>query len=162
MSERAGSGDTASGDENEGVDLRRHLSEQCREALEELQDVRPEAELIAVRGDWAWVSIGTVYPAHVNDVFDQEEAHAIIRIPTDFPTGRRPYGIVTIPYVTKHDGQDVNKEMRNHQKAQPVEEAMGVEDTGMWSYKWKDISWNDPADLQKAVEIVRSRFEKED
>jgi len=30
--------------------------------LSELQNERPEAELIAVEGDWAWVSIGTVNP----------------------------------------------------------------------------------------------------
>lgn len=149
---------TESGDPN----LRRDLSEKGREALSELQEVRPEAELIAVKGDWAWVSIGTVHPAHVNDVFDQEKAHAVIRIPTNFPNGRRPYGIVTIPYVTKHGGKDVNQEMRDHQKAKPVEKAMGVNDTGMWSYRWQDISWNEPADLRKAPEVVRSRFEKED
>ena len=39
---------------------------------------------------------------------------------------------------------------------------MGVDDTGMWSYQWEDISWDDPEDLKKALEVVRSRFEKED
>ncbi|MDL0126621.1 hypothetical protein [Halobacterium salinarum] len=143
--------------------LRAELTESCRQAIDALQDeVRPEAELIAVRGDWAWVSIGNVHPAHVNDVFDEEKAHAVIRIPTNFPHGTRPYGIITIPYVTKHDGQDVHQEMRNDQKAEPVEDALGVDDTGMWSYQWRDISWDDPEDLTKALEVVRSRFEKED
>ena len=142
--------------------LEAELSEDCQEAIECLQDERPEAKLVAVRGDWAWVSIGEVYPAHVNDVFDDERAHAIIRIPTDFPNGVRPYGIVTVPYVTKHNGQAVHQEMRNDRKAEPVEAAMDVEDTGMWSYQWDGLSWKDPEDLKKAPEVVRSRFEKED
>lgn len=150
-------------DDRDVAGLRAELTESCRNAVEVLQEeVRPEAKVIAVRGDWAWVSIGTVRPAHVNGVFDQEEVHAVIRIPTNFPHGARPYGIVTIPYVTKHDGQDVHQEMRNDRKAEPVEEAMGVDDTGMWSYQWEDISWDDPEDLKKALEVVRSRFEKED
>ncbi|MDH5021684.1 hypothetical protein [Halobacterium rubrum] len=149
-------------DDTDATALRAELTEQCRDAIDALQEVRPEAELIAVRGDWAWVSIGNVRPAHVNDVFDEEKAHAVIRIPTDFPTGRRPYGIITIPYVTKHGGQTVDSEHRNHQKAEAVEDALGVDDTGMWSYQWQDISWMEPEDLTKALEIVRSRFEKED
>jgi len=149
-------------DDTDATGLRAELTEQCRDAIDALQEVRPEAELIAVRGDWAWVSIGNVRPAHVNDVFDEEKAHAVIRIPTDFPTGRRPYGIITIPYVTKHGGQTVDSEHRNHQKAEAVEDALNVDDTGMWSYQWQDISWMDPEDLTKALEIVRSRFEKED
>lgn len=162
MSEADKPADTGRDSDNDVDDLRHYLSEQCCEALKELQKVRPEAELIAVKGDWAWVSIGTVFPKHVNDVFDHEKAHAIIRIPTDFPTGRRPYGIVTIPYVTKHNGQEVHQEMRDDRKAAPVEDAMDVDETGIWSYKWDGISWEEPADLQKAPEIVRSRFEKED
>lgn len=147
---------------SEVASLEAELSEDCRTAIEELQEVRPEAELIATEGDWAWVSIGEIYPAHVNDVFDQKTAHAVIRIPTDFPNGRRPYGIVTYPYVTKHDGQDANKEHRNHAKGRPAKKALGVDEVGLWSYQWQDISWNDPEDLRKAPEIVRSRFEKED
>ncbi|WP_424016277.1 hypothetical protein ACOZ4N_01230 (plasmid) [Halorientalis pallida] len=162
MSETDTPEDTDADSMDQEENLRHHLSDRCRGALTELQEERPESELVAVKGDWAWVSIGTVYPAHVNDVFDQEKAHAVIRIPTDFPTGRRPYGIVTIPYVTKHDGQDVHKEMRDHQKAQPVEDAMDVDETGMWSYQWENISWDEPADLRWAPEVVRSRFEKED
>jgi hypothetical protein len=157
------SGDVSPGSpDSDATHLRTELSEDCRDALKELQKVRPVAELIAVRGDWAWVSIGIVRPAHVNDVFDHEEAHAVIRIPTNFPNGTRPYGIITIPYVTKHDGQDVHQEMRNDRKAEPVETAMDVDNTGMWSYQWDDISWDDPEDLTKALEVVRSRFEKED
>ena len=137
------------------------LTDKCQMAIKELQDERAEAELIAVHGDWAYVSIGEVRPAHINDVFDNERAHAIIRIPTDFPTGARPYGIVTIPYVTKHNGQDANSEHHRHAHSSPVEEAMKVEDTGFWSYRWENISCKDPEDLRKAPEIVRSRFEKE-
>jgi hypothetical protein len=147
---------------SESKPLMRKVSESCRTAIQELQDERPEAELIAVHGDWAYVSIGEVHPAHVNDVFDQDRAHAVIRIPTTFPTGANPYGIVTIPYVTKHDGQETDSEHRNHNHADPVAEALGVGDTGFWSYRWQNISWTDPEDLRKAPEIVRSRFEKED
>lgn len=147
---------------SEGEPLESELSENCREAVSELQEERPEAEVIAVKGDWAWVSIGNVRPAHINDVFDQETAHAVIRIPTDFPNGRRPYGIVTYPYVTKHGGQDADSEHRDHQKGRPAREALGVDEVGLWSYRWQNISWNDPKDLRKAPEIVRSRFEKED
>ncbi|QRV16322.1 hypothetical protein JMJ58_05365 [Haloterrigena salifodinae] len=147
---------------SEGETLESELSENCREAVSELQEERPEAEVIAVKGDWAWVSIGDVRPAHINGVFDQETAHAVIRIPTDFPNGRRPYGIVTYPYVTKHDGQDADSEHRDHKKGRPAREALGVDEVGLWSYRWQNISWNDPKDLRKAPEIVRSRFEKED
>jgi len=146
----------------DGADLRNHLSERCRDALSELQNERPEAELIAVEGDWAWVSIGTVNPAHVNDVFDQEEVLAILRIPTNFPNGRRPYGIVTYPYVTKHDGQEVDSVHRDHAKGRPAREALGVDEVTLWSYRWEGFSWTEPADLRKAPEVVCSRFEKED
>lgn len=147
---------------SEETSLKSELTEDCQTAIEELQEVRPEAEFIAVEGDWAWVSIGDVHPAHVNDVFDQETALAVIRIPTDFPNGRRPYGIVTYPYVTKHNGQDTDSEHRDHKKGKPAREALGVEEVGLWSYQWKNISWDDPEDLRKAPEVVRSRFEKED
>jgi hypothetical protein len=161
MSEENMSENTVDEGENSNADLRHHLTEKCRKALSELQEVRPEAELIAIKGDWAWVSIGTVYPAHINDVFDQEEAHATIRIPTDFPTGRRPYGIVTYPYITKHGSQNTDSEHRNHEKGRPARDALGVDEVGFWSYRWENISWSEPADLRKAPEIVRSRFEKE-
>jgi hypothetical protein len=147
---------------SEGNSLLREVSESCRTAIQELQDERPEAELVAVHGDWAYISIGEVQPAHVNDVFDQDRAHAVIRIPTTFPTGANPYGIVTIPYVTKHDGQETDSEHRGHNHADPVAEALDVDDTGFWSYRWQNISWTDPEDLRKSPEIVRSRFEKED
>jgi hypothetical protein len=146
---------------SEAASIEVELTEGCREAINYLRDDLPEAELIAVHGDWAYVSIGEVRPAHVNDVFDNERAHAAIRIPTDFPSGERPYGIVTIPYVTKHDGKDANSEHRGHNHAAPVERAMNVDDTGFWSYRWQNISCTDPEDLRKAPEIVRSRFEKE-
>lgn len=142
--------------------LERHLTEDCRDALSALEEVRPQSELIAVEGDWAYISIGTVHPAHVNPVFDQDEAHAVIRIPTSFPTGADPYGIVTYPYVTKHDGEDVHREHRNHDNGEPAREAFDVDEVGFWSYRWQNISATDPVDLQKALEIVRSRFEKED
>ena len=141
--------------------LESQVSQSCRDAIECLQDEREEAELVAVEGDWAYVSIGEVHPSKVNDVFDEDRAHAVIRIPTDFPAGTRPYGIVTIPYVTKNGGQDVDSEHRSHQKARAVEQAMNVNNTGMWSYQWENISRTDPEDLKKAPEIVRSRFEKE-
>jgi len=146
---------------SEATSLNAKLTEDCQEAIDHLRAERPEAQLVAVHGDWAYVSIGEVRPAHVNGVFDNKRAHAIIRIPTDFPNGARPYGIVTIPYVTKHNGQNVNSEHRGHDHAAPVERAMNVEDTGFWSYRWQNISCNDSQDLRKAPEIVRSRFEKE-
>lgn len=146
---------------SEVTPLEPELTRKCLKAIEQLQGKRTEAELVAVHGDWAYISIGEVQPAHVNDVFDNERTHAIIRIPTDFPSGTRPYGIVTIPYVTKHDGQDVDREHHGHAHSAPVEKAMNVENTGFWSYKWDNISCEDPEDLRKAPEIVRSRFEKE-
>ncbi|GAA0275327.1 hypothetical protein [Halobacterium noricense] len=150
------------GGDGDQENLRRHLTDRCRTAIDELRDERPEAELIAVHGDWAWVSIGTVNPSLVNDVFDQEEVLAILRIPTDFPNGRRPYGIVTYPYVTKHDGQEVDSVHRNHQKGRPARDALDVDEVALWSYQWEGFTWNEPADLRKAPEVVRSRFEKED
>lgn len=137
------------------------LDQSCRDALGYLQERRPEAQVIASQGDWAYISLGTIHVRRVNDVFKQEKAHAVIRVPTDFPSATDPYGFVTIPYLTRTDDEDVHREHKNHNNSQPVEQALGVNDTGFWSYKWKGISASDEEDLAKAVDIVRSRLRKE-
>lgn len=136
------------------------LTPSCRQALDHLRDRRSQTQVVVVDGDWAFVSIGKISVNSVNDVVDQERAHVFIRIPTDFPSDTRPYGLVTIPYLTRDGGKEIHREHRNHQHAKPLEDALNASDIGFWSYQWQNISSSDPEDLANAVEIVRSRFQK--
>lgn len=146
----------------QGTTLEDELSDSCQRALEYLRDKRPEAKVVAVQGnDWAYVSVGQIAVATVTDVFEQEEAVGIVRIPTDFPNGRRPYGLITIPYLERSDGQAIPKQDRHEHRLEPVEEALDPDSLGFWSWKWRDLSSSDEADLQKAPEMFRERLRKE-
>lgn len=142
-------------------DLIRHLSDSCRQALQELQDLRPEADVITVRGDWAYISIGVIALDRVSPTFKQDSALGVVRIPTNFPTGTRPYGIVTVPYLERSDGNSISKQHRAHQKAEPVQEALGEDNVGFWSWRWEDVSHDQPSSLRKAPDVIRERLRME-
>lgn len=141
--------------------LTTRLSDSCQQALQELQVLRPEAEVIAVRGDWAYVSIGTIALDQISPVFKQDSALGIVRIPTNFPTGTHPYGIVTVPYLERSDGSEMSKQHRSHKKAEPVQEALGENNVGFWSWRWEDVSHNQPRCLRKAPDVIRERLRLE-
>lgn len=137
------------------------LTPSCQEAVRTLQERRPEATVVAVQDNWAYVSVGHIDVGRVVDVFEQDEALGIVRIPKDFPSTERPYGIVTVPYLERTDGQQPRKQHRSHDHARPVEDALGVDDTGFWSWRWDGVSYDDPADLVKAPDLIRERLRME-
>ena len=143
---------------SQGIPLEGELSPSCKRALEHLRERRPQAEVVAVRGDWAYVSVGYIDVGAVTDVFASERALGIVRIPTDFPCGARPYGLITVPYLEHSDGQSISKQDRGHKKAEPVERALGTENIGFWSWRWNDVSSNDESDLRKAPDMLRERL----
>lgn len=138
------------------------LSSSCQEAVRCLQERRPEADVVAVHGDWAFVSVGHIDVARIVDVFVQDRVLGLVRIPNDFPSGERPYGIITIPYLERTDGRRPRKQFRSHQNAKPVEKALGVEDSGFWSWRWKEVSRDEPSDLVKAPDLIRERLRREE
>lgn len=137
------------------------LSSSCQESVQHLRNRRPQATVVAVEGDWAYVSVGYLDVGRIVDVFKEDRALGIIRIPKDFPGGTRPYGIVTVPFLERKDGRQARKQHRSHKNAQPVEDALGVDDTGFWSWRWEDVSHDDPKDLVKAPDLIRERFRRE-
>lgn len=141
--------------------LSKRLSDSCQQALRELRTVRPEADVIAVRGDWAYISVGVIVLDQVSPVFKQDSALGVVRIPTNFPTGTRPYGIVTVPYLERSDGKAISKQHQSHQKAKPVQEALGEDDVGFWSWRWEDVSHDQPRSLRKAPDVIRERLRME-
>lgn len=143
------------------MSLESELSPSCQRALEFLQERRPESDVIAVYGDWAYISIGEIEVATITDVFQQEFAKGIIRIPTDFPCNTDPYGLITVPYLERADNQSMSKQERGHQKARPVEEALDTEDIGFWSWQWNEISSSKESDLKKAPDMFRERLQME-
>lgn len=147
---------------SEEADLTKQLSSSCREALEHLRERRPKAQTVAIHGDWAFISVGYIGVASVTAAFEQEEALGLVRIPTYFPCNTRPYGIITVPFLERSDRQAVRKQERNHNHARPVEQALGVDDTGFWSWRWDDVSSNDESDLRKAPDMIRERLQMED
>lgn len=137
------------------------LAPSCQEAVRQLRERRPEAEVVAVHANWAYVSVGHIEVGRIVDVFEQDEALGIVRIPKNFPGTERPYGIVTVPYLERSDGREARKQHRSHNHARPVEEALGVEDTGFWSWRWDGVSHDDPGDLKKAPDLIRERLRRE-
>jgi hypothetical protein len=137
------------------------LDSDCQTAVDELEDRRPQTEVVAVHGDWAYVSVGYVAVGRITEVLDPEEALGIIRIPTDFPNGARPYGLITVPALERTDNQAIRKQSQGDQKAEPVEQALDVDDVGFWSWKWDDVSYDDPSDLRKAPDLFRERLRME-
>ena len=138
------------------------LHERCQDAVDYLQERRPEAKVVAVHGDWAYISVGYIEVGRITDVFEEDEALGIVRIPTNFPKGTRPYGIITVPYLERSDGQKIKKQERSDQKAKPVKDALDVDDLGFWSWKWSDVSHEEASDLQKAPDLIRERLRMED
>lgn len=137
------------------------LASSCQEAVRHLRERRPEAAVVAVEGDWAFVSVGHIEVGRIVDLYEQDRALGIVRIPKVFPGGERPYGIVTVPYLERTDDKDIPSQHRSHDNARPVEEALGVEDTGFWSWKWEGIQRNAPEHLRKAPDLIRRRLRME-
>lgn len=137
------------------------LAASCQEAVDELQDRCPDATVVAVRGDWAFVSAGSIDVSRIAPIFKREKALGIVRIPKDFPSGDRPYGIVTVPYLERTDGQEPRGQHRSHEKSKPVMEALRVDDVGFWSWRWEGISHSEPSDLRKAPDLIRRRLRME-
>lgn len=137
------------------------LSPSCRDALNHLQERRPRAEVVAVEGDWAYVSVGYIDVSAVSSVFDQEDALGIVRIPTDFPCNTAPYGLITVPALERSDGQHIGKQDLNHQKANAVA-GLFDEPVGFWSWRWNEVSSNEESDLRKAPDMLRERLQMED
>ena len=144
-----------------GRTLENELSPSCQRALDHLNERRPEAELVAVEGDWAYVSVGHIDVSAVTNVFEEDETLGIIRIPTDFPCNTAPYGLITVPYLNRLDGQTVGKQDRNHQKAEAVQ-GLFDDEVGFWSWRWNNVSSNAEADLRKAPDMFRERLRMED
>lgn len=143
------------------MSLEDELSPSCQQAMEALRERRPESEIVAVYGDWAYVSIGEIDVAAVTDVFERATAEGIIRLPTDFPSETAPYGLITVPYLERSDGQDIEKQQRGHNHARPVEEALDTEDLGFWSWQWNELSSSNEGDLKKAPDMFRERLQME-
>lgn len=137
------------------------LTPSCQEAVEHLRDRCPEAAVVAVHGDWAYVSVGHMDVGRITGVFEQERALAIVRIPKNFPAGERPYGIVTVPHLDRVDGTDVCGQHRSHDNAKAVMGALDVDDVGFWSWRWEGLSHSQPSDLKKAPDLVRRRLRME-
>lgn len=136
------------------------LTGSCQEAVRHLRERRPEAAVVAVHGDWAFVSVGHIDVGRIAGVFKQDSALGIVRIPKNFPSGERPYGIITVPYLERADGKKPRKEARSHQNSKPVEKALG-KDVGFWSWRWDGVSHSDPSDLAKAPDLIRERLRME-
>lgn len=146
---------------SQGAALEDELSSSCRQALEHLRERRPEADVIAVHGDWAYISVGEIDIAAATDVFERETAEGIVRVPTNFPCNTAPYGLITVPYLERSDGQSISKQERSHAKAEAVEEALGTDDIGFWSWRWNQISSSNPSDLKVAPDMFRERLRME-
>lgn len=141
--------------------LESELSESCLRAFGHLQDRRPEAEIIAIDGDWGYFSFGHIRVIDVTDTFEQEEALGIARVPTNFPCNTDPYGLLTVPALDRKDGQPIDSQDRSHQRAQPVIDALGTDDVGFWSWQWERISSTEETDLKKAPDMLRERLQME-
>lgn len=139
-----------------------HLTDSCREALGELREVCQGAKVVAVHGDWAFISLGHFDLRQINDIYKQDQVLGVIRIPKDFPQGPDPYGIITVPYLERSDGQQISKQDKGHQKASAVSEAFDTDDIGFWSWKWDGVSRDSPGALRKAPAMVRKRLSMEE
>lgn len=141
--------------------LEDELSPSCRRALDSLRERRPQAEVVAVEGDWAYVSVGHIDVSGVTQVFEQEETLGIVRIPIDFPCNTAPYGLITVPALKRSNGQAIGKQDRNHQKARAMADLF-EEPVGFWSWRWNQVSSDDESDLRKAPDMLRERLQMED
>lgn len=137
------------------------LASSCQEAVRHLRERCPEAAVVAVEGDWAFVSVGHIEVGRIVDLYEQDRALGIVRIQKLFPDGERPYGIVTVPYLERTDGKDIPRQRRSHENARPVEEALGIDDSGFWSWKWEGIKRDAPEHLKKAPDLIRKRLRME-
>lgn len=112
-----------------------------------------DAEVVAVENNFAYIAIGRV---SLPDIYRQGEAEVYVRVPLTFPKAK-PYGVVTDPYLHRKDGGAIERYHRNHANTRPVQQALGLAESGFFSWDWKGMPLRRPEDMAAAVEWARKR-----
>lgn len=141
------------------------FNEKFRTGLEHLrsrlddQPVRPVA--FGQNQNTVYIALGEI---DLNsDLWKEDATNVYMNVPVNFGTGI-PYGFVTHPPVNRTDGKQVNRQHRGRPDAEPLADALGVSnsDLSWWSYKWKDMSVNEGADMTKGIGIIRRRLSEKE
>jgi len=131
------------------------LPEAFRCGLQTIRDREvPDAAVVAIEANFAYIDIGAEL---LGDVYQEEVARVYVRAPLTFPSAH-PYGFVTVPCLTRVDGQTIDRQHRDHRTARPVHVALGVQGSGFWSWDWTNLPAHRPEDLAAIVEWARKRI----
>jgi hypothetical protein len=126
----------------------------------------PEARVLTQDGNFAIISVGTMTrvqgrtrrdvlaEAHLPEIYTAELARLFARVSLNFPDAQ-PYGVITVPFLTRKDARPIEWEHLNNANAQSAAQALGVTDLGFWSWGWQDMPQREPEDLVSIVEWAR-------
>ena len=127
----------------------------------------PAAAAVAIEGgNFVIVSVGTMtkasarkIKASVNDAdlpegYVQNSVMLFARVSRNFPNAES-YGVITIPFLTRKDGQPVPWEHDGNANAQSLMTALGRSDVGFWSWSWQGMPQASEEDLVAVVEWAR-------
>lgn len=128
--------------------------------------VLPSATAVADDGNFIIVSVGTMTKtradedarapgdAELPDVYVQSSVQLFARVSRCFPNGNS-YGVITVPFLQRADGQPLPHQQLNNANAQFVATALGRTDVGFWSWDWRGMPSRNGQDLVAIVEWAR-------
>lgn len=116
-----------------------------REGLAALRKHVPDAAVIAVHDNFAYIDLGEI-PADDLALYQQTQVQIFVRVPLTFPNAA-PYGIATAPFLVRKDGAQIERQHHNHANAAPVAAYLGRQDLGFWSWDWSNMPLRRSEDL---------------
>lgn len=109
----------------------------------------PEAAVAAIDGNFIILDLGV---SPLPESYVEKEARVFVRTPADF-LNAEPYGVVTMPYLNRKDGQAVPHQHRGHANARPVDP--NGASAGFWSWNWSSMPRRQPEDMAALFEWAR-------
>ncbi|MFC4553577.1 MULTISPECIES: hypothetical protein [Halorussus] len=130
------------------------------EELEAMDAVDPRIVTITDDGDpaggnYVFISLGVVNVSKFAD-YDNDHAEVFVRLKNCFPAGQK-YGFAT-DEVLRVDGNLPESSQTDRDHAEPLCDALGVEEVLYWSRRWDylDIDDRDPSAMRNAVPWMRA------
>jgi hypothetical protein len=92
--------------------------------------------------------------ADLPEIYEAKSALIFARVSSNFPNAQ-PYGVITVPYLVRSDGRQVEWQHLNNANSQAIIALLGRSDVGFWSWGWQNMSLRKPEDLVAIVEWAR-------
>jgi hypothetical protein len=116
----------------------------------------PDAAVVAVQDNFAIIGIGELSNEDLTR-YTQDSARLFVRAPLTFPNAP-PYGLITVPFLTRKDGVAIERQHLNHPNAAPVAAYLGATELGFWSWDWSNMPLRRPEDLAAIVPWALKRI----